>query len=293
MFGQKTDGVKAGDWVLYSVTRLGPDKVAWGGPTMKRAVWVKVEVQNVSETVITARETIHLTDGSDSITTSSWDLQGVGLWVHSIIATNLGPGDKVGDFTLWVNETGEFKDVELTLNNTVSRSYGGVTREVNVLKFSQLVGFFEWWNNNTLEYYWDRETGFLLEKIWQTRYVEVGNTSMSTLRLEIADTNMWEMETEEFSSWQRLAVAIPVGAIIVAAVTIKLRNKKNGEKKNECLRTETKQRCMKNDEDESLCYGRCDSSTSPVSVESDSVRESQQLLERNLARLYPILWKSI
>ena len=234
-FGQNTIdmvGVNVGDWVKYSVTRLGPDKVAWGGPTMKRAVWVKVEVQNISGTVITARETIHLTDGSDSITTDSWDLQGVGSWYPFIIATNLGPGDKVGDYAVWVNETGEFKDVELTLNNTVLRSYGGVTKEVNVLKFSELVGFFEWWNNNTLEYYWDRETGFLLEKIWQTRYVEVGNTSISTLRLEIADTNMWEMETES-SSWQRLAVAIPVGAIVVAAVTIKLRNKKKGEKKNE------------------------------------------------------------
>jgi len=228
VFGQNTDGVKAGDWVLYSVTRLGPDTVAWGGPTMKRAVWVKVEVQNISGTVITARETIHLTDGSDSITTISWDLQGVGSWYHFIIATNLGPGDKVGDYTVWVNETGEFKDVELTLNNTVSRSYGGVTREVNVLKFSELVGYFEWWNNNTLEYYWDCETGFLLEKIWQSRYVELGNTPISTLRLEIADTNMWEMETDSFP-WQPLAVAIPVGAIIVAAVTIKLRNKKKGE----------------------------------------------------------------
>jgi len=76
--GSCTVGVKAGDWVKYSVTRLGPDTVAWGGPTMKRAVWVNVEVQNVSGTIITARETIHLTDGSDSISTISWDLQDAG-----------------------------------------------------------------------------------------------------------------------------------------------------------------------------------------------------------------------
>jgi len=131
---------------------------------------------------------------------------------------------------VWVNETGVFEDVGLTLNNTVLRSYGGVTREVNMLKFSELVGYFEYWNNNTLEYYWDWETGFLLEKIWQTGYVELGSTPMSTLQLEIADTNMWEMETGQSFPWQSLAVAIPVGAIIVAAVTIKLRNNK---KKNE------------------------------------------------------------
>lgn len=222
-------GVKVGDWVLYSVTRLGPDTVAWGGPTMKRAVWVKVEVQNVSGTIITAREAIHLTDGSDSVTTISWDLQGVGSWYHFIIATNLGPGDKVGDYTVWVNETGQFKDVDLTLNDTVSRSYGGVTREVNVLKFSELGTYFGWWRNNTLEYYWDCETGFLLEKIWQSRYVELGNTPISTLRLEIADTNMWEMETAQpfwSQSWPWAVVGLVGTTAAGAIVTAKMSKKK-------------------------------------------------------------------
>lgn len=198
VFGQNMDavGVKTGDWIKYNVIRIGPDSTAWT-TLIGRAVWVKVEVQNVSGTIITVRETIRLVDGSDNVQTISWNLlDDTTLWQRFIIAKSLGPGDNVGRYTLWVNETRTFKEVDLALNNTALRSYGEVAREANVLKFSELVAYFEWWNNNTLEYYWDRESGFLLERIWQTRYVESGSTPMSTLKLEIADTNMWKMETE-------------------------------------------------------------------------------------------------
>jgi len=214
-------GVKVGDWVKYNVIRIGPDSVAWTPSPMERAVWIKVEVQNVSGTTVTALEIIHLTNGSDSVSTISWDLQNVNtLWRHFIIAANLGPGDKVGEYTMWMNETEVFKDVDLVLNDTVSRTYGGVTRDVNVLKFSELVGYFEYWNNNTLEYYWDRETGFLLERIWQTRYAELGSTPMSTLKLEIADTNMWKMEAQLFQSQSWLWGIVGLVGTTAAGVTI-------------------------------------------------------------------------
>lgn len=175
-------GVKVGDWVKYNVISMGPSTI-WGD-LYDEAVWIKVEVQNVSATNVTVRETRHLQDGRDRVKTISWDLQGVGSWYHFIIATNLGPGDKVGDYTVWVNETGQFKDVDLTLNDTVSRSYGGVTREVNVLKFSELGTYFGWWRNNTLEYYWDCETGFLLEKIDLTFVVSCQNVQGFTFVIE-------------------------------------------------------------------------------------------------------------
>lgn len=221
-----TVGVRAGDWVKYGVTRLGPDSIAWRPPPMGRAVWVKVEVQNVSGTIITACETIHLTDGSDRISTISWDLQErKRLSLRYILPANLSTGDLVGNRDIWITYE-NWKNVNLTLNATLSRSYGGVTREVNQLKWSYLLPYFEYVNNNTEEYYWDRETGFLLEKTFQVRYVELGNTPMSTLQLKIADTNMWQMETKRSFPWT-LVVGIPVGGMIVAVLIVKLRNKKN------------------------------------------------------------------
>lgn len=218
-------GVKVGDWVKYNVMRIGPESVAWTPPPMERAVWIKVEVQDLSGTNVTALEIIHPTDGSDSVSTITWDLQDASaLWFHFIIASNLDPGDKVGDYTVWVNETGAFKDVELTLNDTISRAYGGVTREVNVLRFTELVSYFGYWNNNTLEYYWDREIGILLERIWQTRYVELGSTPMSTLKLEIADTNIWKMEAQHFQSqsWQLAIVGLIATTVAGVTTLVKL-----------------------------------------------------------------------
>lgn len=216
-------GVNVGDWVKYSVRRLGPDSIAWRPPPMATAVWVKIEVQNVSGTVIKARETTHLTDGSESVSTISWDLQKAErMSVSYILPANLSVGSSVGSRDVWI-PTG-IGSVNLTLNATLSRSYGGVTREVNQLNWSYLLPYLEYWNNHTEECYWDRETGFLLEKTSQTRYVELGDTPMSTLQLKISDTNMWEMETEESFPWHMLAVVIPGTGIVTVAVIVKLRN---------------------------------------------------------------------
>ena len=227
-------GVKVGDWVKYKVISTGAPTI---GDLYDRALWIKVEVQNVSTTNVTVRETRHLQDGRDRVRTISWNLQGPDtVPTHFIppivISANLGPGDVVEQCDVWITY-GNWINVELTLNDTALRSYGGVTREVNVLEFSQCLPYFEYTANLTHKCYWDKEIGFLLERIEQMTFLGYEETSVSIVRLEIADTNMWEMETEESFSWQPLAVAILVGAIIVVAVTIKLRNKKKGEKKNE------------------------------------------------------------
>jgi hypothetical protein len=226
-------GVKPGDWVKYKVTKLG-SSFAW----IEKAVWVKVEVLNVSSTTVTTRETIHHDDGSEWVSNSSYDLhQYVYASNRYIIAANLGPGDKVGEYPMWrdTNETVPVY-VDLILNNTDYRSYDGVTREVNQLKYSRLWkdGFAPYFINGTLEKYWDKCTGFVLEWKIQECYIPIpeegaiGKECSSTYWMEIVDTNMWEMQKPQ-QSFLWLA-AIPVGAVIVAVATIKLRNNR---KKNE------------------------------------------------------------
>lgn len=223
-------GVKHGDWVKYKVTRLGLS-FAWD---YSDAVWVKVEVLEVSGTTVTIREIIHDADGSERVRNSSQDLQS-GTMFSYVIAANLGPGDKIGRTPVYVNNEIEYVDV--TLNDTDYRSYGGVTREVNQLKYSRLLkdDFAPYFINGTLERYWDKCTGFLLESKVQKCYIPIleegaeGEECSSTYWLEIEDTNMWEMEKPPQQSFPWLA-AIPIGAVIVAAVAVKLRNSR---KKNE------------------------------------------------------------
>lgn len=225
-------GVKVGDWVKYGTTRLGTPR-AWAWEDVE---WVKVEVLNISDTTVTIRETLHYDDGDEYVRNSSISLGHSGVYDYSkyIIAANLEPRDKVGEVHVWV-ERNKGVYVDLTLNDTDYRSYGGVTREVNQLKWLNLEedpiipGLLI---NRTYERYWDKDTGFLLECKVQTYligYKEYYETHpSSTYKLEIVDTNMWEMEKPpQQPPWW--LVTIPIGSVIAVAVVFKLRNntKKN------------------------------------------------------------------
>jgi hypothetical protein len=199
-------GVKRGDWAKYSVTWLGPADaacVAFGEEKdfswTEEGEWIKLEVQEVHEDTVAVLVTLHFRDGNESTAVHSWNLtDSSNAGYHYIIAANLTTGDKVGDYAVWNNETKKFVFVELTLNDTVSKTYGGATREVDPLSFSELVGDFGRWKINTLEFWWDKETGFLLERTFKVYYPDDPNYSQvpaSTVDVKIVDTNMWKMET--------------------------------------------------------------------------------------------------
>jgi hypothetical protein len=224
VLAQDTVGVKAGDWVKYKVTRLG-SSFAW---IYEKVVWIKVEVLNVSGTTVAIREIEHYDDGSEWIRDFSSNLLSSPTYVCYIIAANLGPGDKIGETHIWFKNWTGYVNVDLTLNDTVPRSYGGMTREVNQLSWSQLRGYFWDIANYTHEVSWDKDTGFLLNKTIQGYLID-HEEYPSTFKMEVVDTNMWEMEKPPQQSFLWLA-AIPIGTVIVAAVAVKLRNDK---KKNE------------------------------------------------------------
>lgn len=233
-------GVKVGDWVKYNVIRTG-QSIAWVPPPMEKAVWVKVEVQNVSDTTVVIHETIYLLDGSSNTRTFSLDLRKEIRFGSYILAANLNKGDKIlADRVVAINSTHLKRVKELSVNATVSRSYDGLTREVNLLKWSYLMPFFQSMYNFTEEYYWDKKTGFLLERIWQVYTLGYKNASLSTLQLKIAETNIWKMETGDKSMWNQLWpwVAICFGLAVVAGATIFMRLPRNLRRRTEVYEKE-------------------------------------------------------
>jgi hypothetical protein len=123
-------GVRVGDWVKYDVKRVGGSTV-WNPPPMERAVWVKVEVLNVSSTVIEARETMQLTNGSQKTRILTWDLQDTTFagFTYYILPANLNAGDKIGERIVFVAvDNSSYEWVELVINATISRNYGDSTR---------------------------------------------------------------------------------------------------------------------------------------------------------------------
>jgi len=232
-------GVKAGDWVKYDVFCAG-EPFLWDSPLLYydpvEVDWVKVEVLSVSGSNVTVRETVHCFDGRERNSTfaisphQKMTFGGSGY----IIPANYSPGDTVGFAHIWVTY-GDWRDVELTLNDTVSRSYGGVTKEVNVVQWSHLYPYDVYIYNFSYEFCWDKNTGFLLEKTFQTYALSYGNASKSTVKLEIVDTNMWEMETVQpfwSQSWMWAVVGL-VGTTAAGAAVIAKMSKKEKQSKSE------------------------------------------------------------
>ena len=209
-------GVEVGDWVKYSVSRTGPRR-GWG--ISPNTEWIKVEVQNISGTNVTIRES----ETTGTIRMISGDIAG-GSVDRYIIAGNLSAGDEIF-FGLW----------KLFINRTVSKSYGGVSKEANLVEWSVVKLDFGYMANCSQEYCWDKETGFLLEMTWTAYYLGYENTSKSTLSMKIAETSMWEMAQTSIQWWPWVAVGAVLVVAGVASVTIRNRqNRKNDKDKKLC-----------------------------------------------------------
>jgi hypothetical protein len=222
VFAQDTVGVKPGDWMKYDVKYQGTGSQAWLG--CFRPSWIKaveVRVLDVTNEIVSFREIHYGPDGKVNYERTQTSQSSI----RYIIPASLEPGDKIDTIPMEVS-INQWEYVDLTLNDTVPRSYGGVTREANRLMYSRLEydAPVDLWANWTLEQCWDKPTGFLLEMTYQMYFID-NPEYWSALKIEIVDTNMWEMEKPPPQSFLWLAT-IPIGTVIAVAIAVKLRNNK-------------------------------------------------------------------
>ena len=129
-------GVKVGDWIKYEVTGTVP--------YLSDYDWVRLEVQNVNGTEITILATVHYKNGAEETNSLSWDIEtGREPW---IIPANLNKGDSI-----------PFRYDTAVINDTLTKTYAGASRTVNLLNLSEYDEYTE------MIAYWDQDTGFLLE----------------------------------------------------------------------------------------------------------------------------------
>jgi len=131
-------GIEVGDWIKY---------VVYGTvPQLDQYEWVKMEVQSLSGTEITVLATIHYEDGREETNTINWDVETGGQpW---IVPADLSKGDafRIG-YATWI------------INDTVTRTYAGASRSVNLLNVS------EYDVDTEMVAYWDQTSGVLVELI--------------------------------------------------------------------------------------------------------------------------------
>jgi len=226
-------GVKVGDWVKYSFSITGP---AFSGAWEEDIDWIRIDVQNVFCTFVTVRERTHYKNGNETISTRIAFLRTHSVGPYSyIIATNHVIGDRI------LIEGYEGEDVfhKFFMNGTVSKQYLGTSREAYYSKKSFTLPFFWELLNITQEYYWDRETGFLLEHRYEAVFVGSENPRFSRWLMEITDTNLWETkinpQLQPQPVWRQLGLLAFTSGIagIVTLVTFIKRRPKTNRKMSE------------------------------------------------------------
>jgi hypothetical protein len=191
-------GVKAGDWIKVEYTISG-----WpsGQPYPE---WLKVEFLTVEGTNATLQVTMHMSDVTEQNATvpvvigagggEAFGLSGF------VIPANLTVGDSV-----YITGYGN-----ITIAGETTRTYAGASRTVVYASFSQY--------GTQLTYYWDKQTGVM---------VEASTTSGGvTATAKATETNMWQAAPGFPIDPIILYALIPIIIVIVTAIFLVRRKKK-------------------------------------------------------------------
>ena len=187
-------GVKVGDWALYgniNVTWSSNDPNARPEPSLVLAnntEWFKNVVTEIAGTIIGFQNITHFRDDTETANHASIDVDlGYGNGTFMFVSAGLSRDDSVY----------EVPEEPLFINETLSRTYAGVSREVNHLNLTPSLR----WDTDppqiiqvSLDYYWDRITGILTER--QGSFVnQTGNYLTSSYRSDmIVETNLWSSD---------------------------------------------------------------------------------------------------
>jgi len=187
-------GVEAGDWIKveYTVT---------GAPSRKMPTWIKLEFLSVQETKATVKVRMHMSDGTEQHDTVVVDIVAgngtIGTFTGFLIPANSTIG-----YPIYISDYGN-----LTIAGETTRSYAGADRTVVYVSFEQFV--------TQLTYYWDKQTGVMVEAS-----AKMGGM---TVTAKATETNMWQPTPIWMQWWLWPIVAVAIVALAVAIYFLKKR----------------------------------------------------------------------
>jgi hypothetical protein len=198
-------GIKEGDWGKYKIEVIPEEMEKYFG-AIEEIEWIKIEAKSVSDTTVTAEQTIHFKNGTEETETI-----GDALASGFIIEAELGEGDEV---------TAEFSGPGTTkkIIGTVSRIYAGASRKVNYVEFTV-----EQYNTtSTMKVYWDKKTGIICEI--STSFSEfMGQSVEMPLLYKMTNTNLWTVSIwMEWWFWVIIVIIVIVAAGSVALLLRRL-----------------------------------------------------------------------
>jgi len=208
-------GVKSGDWAKYSFNMSWQSTISdLPEPSDLMSVkWVRFEVENVFENDITANVATHFENGTETSSILSGNvLTQTGNLAMMFIQAELEQGDSIRVATSYTDSTATF-----TIDETISRDYIGVTREVNHLDVSFSSAGYDMY----IFGYWDKATGVACEIEETVSYYYAGESMLFSMSLTLTETNIWGLSPIWVQWWFWVAIVVIVVAIVVSFVFIR------------------------------------------------------------------------
>jgi hypothetical protein len=196
-------GIKEGDWGKYKIEVIPEEMEKYFG-AIEEIEWVKVEVKSISDTIVTAEQTIHFKNGTEGT-----EAIGDALASGFIIEADLGEGDEV---------TAEFSGPGTTkkIICTVSRIYAGASRKVNYVEFTVA----QYNTTSTMKVYWDKKTGIICEI--STSFSEfMGQPVEMPLLYKMTDNNLWAVSI--WIQWWFWVIIVIIVIVAAGSVVLLLR----------------------------------------------------------------------
>jgi len=191
-FGMQV-GVKAGDWIKCTYTISG-----WPSGT-PYPEWLKVEFLSVEGTNATIRVTMRMSDGTEQSDTMTVDVAAGGGTFQGLSGFVIPANCTTGD-SIYMTGYGN-----VTIAGETTGTYAGATRTVVYTSFSQY--------GTQLTYYWDKETGVMVE----ASVVSGGVTATG----KATETNMWQAVPPPLSvSINPLSASILAGQSVTFTSTV-------------------------------------------------------------------------
>jgi len=186
---ERAVGVKGGDMVKY-----GEFSVSWysNNPNVtipqdlsdkNNTLWVTITALDVSGTTVIYEGLTHYKNGSEKSHIAEVDVKtGDGNGTFTFVSAGLTAGDSVYIST-------ELSDIRI--NSTIPRAYLGLTREANLLNVTARSCLFKCTTLQS-EYYWDKETGVLVEQSWSfTEIDEYSYMTTASVDYRMVDNSIW------------------------------------------------------------------------------------------------------
>jgi hypothetical protein len=210
-------GVKNGDWIKYSISTSWDTNIP-NNPApsyLTDLEWVKYVIQNVVGNDITASVTVHYKNGTETLNTVSANvLTQTGEVSTLFVQADMNKGDNINVMTSYGGTTKSFP-----ISETISRSYLGITRDVNHIDTSFSSGGYD------VHFigYWDKATGVAFEIAETFHYFYGGQYSTLSISFTIAETSILSPFWMQW--WFLIATGIIITVVVISFLLIRRRRK--------------------------------------------------------------------